>query len=53
MNFALEAVRGLLAFLMEDCCQGQPELCEPVLDTLIASCCAVNPTGETHETNAR
>jgi ArsR family transcriptional regulator len=29
-------IRGLLAFLMEDCCQGRPELCAPVLDTLLA-----------------
>ncbi|MEM1377534.1 MAG: metalloregulator ArsR/SmtB family transcription factor [Pseudomonadota bacterium] len=24
-----EGVRGLLAFLMEDCCGGRPELCAP------------------------
>ena len=32
--------RELLSFLMEDCCQGQPELCAPVLDSLLPSCCA-------------
>lgn len=32
----LTGIRGLLAFLMEDCCQGRPELCAPVLDTLLA-----------------
>lgn len=28
-SFNVEAVRALLAFLMEDCCQGRPELCDP------------------------
>ncbi len=46
--------RELLSFLMEDCCQGQPELCEPVLDSLLPVCCNTNSTpGETHETHAR
>lgn len=46
--------RDLLSFLMEDCCQGQPELCEPVLDSLLPVCCASNTTtGEIHETPAR
>ncbi len=26
----LAGTRGLLAFLVEDCCQGQPELCGPL-----------------------
>jgi len=33
-----EGLRGLLEFLMEDCCGGQPDLCRPVLDTLTCSC---------------
>ncbi len=33
----LTGIRGLLAFLMEDCCQGRPELCAPVLDRLLSS----------------
>jgi ArsR family transcriptional regulator len=33
----VEAMRGLMAFLMEDCCQGQPELCAPLPKT--AACC--------------
>ncbi len=46
--------RELLSFLMEDCCQGQPELCTPVLDSLLPGCCAPNSsTGENHETSAR
>ncbi|MGJ8528119.1 ArsR/SmtB family transcription factor [Maritalea sp.] len=29
-----EVVRGLLGFLMQDCCGGQPELCQTVLDEI-------------------
>lgn len=29
-----DAVRGLLAFLMEDCCGGRPEICEPLIDEI-------------------
>ena len=38
--------RELLGFLVEDCCQGQPELCEPVLENLLASGSAAIQTGE-------
>ena len=49
-----DGTRDLLSFLMEDCCQGQPELCSPVLDSLLSGCCAsANTSGETHEKNAR
>jgi len=34
----MPALRGLLAFLMEDCCGGAPEACDPLLDTLTCSC---------------
>ena len=27
-------VRGLLAFLMEDCCGGRAELCQPVIEEI-------------------
>lgn len=30
----LAGMRGLLAFLMEDCCGGNPALCQPILDEL-------------------
>ena len=30
----LEGMRGLLAYLMEDCCGGKPELCQPVIDEI-------------------
>ncbi len=31
-------MQRLLAFLMEDCCGGRPELCQPALDTLACLC---------------
>ena len=34
----METMRALLAFLLEDCCGGRPELCQPVLDELACSC---------------
>lgn len=37
-----EGTRALLSFLMEDCCQGNHELCLPVLDSLLPGCCAPN-----------
>ncbi|MFU0505785.1 ArsR/SmtB family transcription factor [Pseudaminobacter sp. NGMCC 1.201702] len=30
--------RDLLAFLMEDCCDGAPELCRPVIDAVTCRC---------------
>ena len=33
-----EAVRGLLAFLMEDCCGGNPEICQPIIDEIACAC---------------
>ncbi|MEM9732334.1 MAG: metalloregulator ArsR/SmtB family transcription factor [Pseudomonadota bacterium] len=33
-----EGMRGLLAYLMEDCCGGRPELCQPVLKELADVC---------------
>ena len=30
-------MRGLLAFLMEDCCGGQPERCAPILDEIVCA----------------
>ena len=28
------AMRALLAFMLEDCCGGQPAMCQPLLDTV-------------------
>ena len=33
----MDGMSELLAFLMEDCCGGQPELCQPVIDEIV--CC--------------
>lgn len=30
--------RDLLAFLMEDCCNGEPELCRPVIQAITCDC---------------
>lgn len=37
-----DGTRELLSFLMEDCCQGQAELCAPVLDSILPGCCVPN-----------
>ncbi|MFK7942067.1 MAG: ArsR/SmtB family transcription factor [Paracoccaceae bacterium] len=34
----LDGIRGLLAFLMEDCCGGRAELCQPIIDELACVC---------------
>ena len=39
----MPAMRGLLGFLLEDCCQGRPELCAPLLDSVLDDCCAPGP----------
>lgn len=31
--------RDLLAYLMEDCCRGAPEICAPALDCVLPECC--------------
>lgn len=34
-----EGARAMLAFLINDCCRGQPEICKPLLDALTPACC--------------
>lgn len=34
----MEGMRSLLAFLMEDCCGGRPELCQPVIEQIACAC---------------
>jgi ArsR family transcriptional regulator, arsenate/arsenite/antimonite-responsive transcriptional repressor len=34
----MAGIRGLLGFLMEDCCGGRPELCQPVIETIACAC---------------
>ena len=37
-----EGIQGLLGFLMEDCCGGNPSACQPLINSLICS-----PKGQT------
>ena len=45
-----EGVRALMAFLLQDCCKGRPEVCAPLLDAALgpisALCCAPTATLE-------
>jgi ArsR family transcriptional regulator len=34
----MDGMRGLLAFLMEDCCGGRPDLCQPVINEISCAC---------------
>jgi len=34
----IEGLRGLLAFLLQDCCGGRSELCQPLLDEIACAC---------------
>jgi ArsR family transcriptional regulator, arsenate/arsenite/antimonite-responsive transcriptional repressor len=34
----MTGLRGLLAYLMEDCCNGAPELCQPVIQAVTCNC---------------
>jgi ArsR family transcriptional regulator, arsenate/arsenite/antimonite-responsive transcriptional repressor len=33
-----DEMRRLLAYLMEDCCGGRPEVCQPLLDQIACAC---------------
>lgn len=47
-----DALRELIAYLLEDCCQGAPEICAPLAELLAKpSCCG--PKETRHETPAR
>ncbi|MEM8575092.1 MAG: metalloregulator ArsR/SmtB family transcription factor [Pseudomonadota bacterium] len=35
-----EGTRSLLSFLVEDCCQGDPSVCGPLIETTLAACCS-------------
>ncbi|MGH6736779.1 MAG: ArsR/SmtB family transcription factor [Methyloceanibacter sp.] len=35
----LAGTRDLLSFLVEDCCQGEPSVCAPVIESTLAACC--------------
>ncbi|NUH64371.1 helix-turn-helix transcriptional regulator [Sulfitobacter sp. S0837] len=34
----MDGMRGLLAFLMEDCCGGRPDQCQPVINEIACAC---------------
>ena len=34
----LDGTRGLLGFLLEDCCGGNPDLCQPLISKLACAC---------------
>jgi ArsR family transcriptional regulator, arsenate/arsenite/antimonite-responsive transcriptional repressor len=34
-----EGAKELLTYLINDCCGGKPELCRPLLDAAMPSCC--------------
>lgn len=36
-----DGTRALLSFLLEDCCQGAPEICSSALDAVLRGCCEV------------
>jgi ArsR family transcriptional regulator len=35
----LEGTRDLLSFLVEDCCRGKREICQPLITAALAECC--------------
>ncbi len=47
----LEAVQGLVTFLLNDCCGGRTEICAPVVAALSA-CCASSSAATEIEENA-
>ena len=51
MNYRadLEGLRGMIEFLMRDCCGGRPEICTPLIGDLQQSCCSpVKRAGDSH-----
>jgi len=44
-----EGVPALLSFLLEDCCQGRPDLCEPLIAGALPSCFAPVEAKASHE----
>lgn len=47
----VEAMQSLLSFLVEDCCQGQPHLCEPAF--ALINCCDAPPRKTTRKKTSR
>lgn len=42
----MDGMRGLLAFLMEDCCGGCPDLCQPIIDEIACACPQTSSTSD-------
>ena len=40
-----EGMSGLLVYLMEDCCQGRPEVCGPINRAVAEAACCPAPEG--------
>jgi ArsR family transcriptional regulator, arsenate/arsenite/antimonite-responsive transcriptional repressor len=41
-----DGTRALLAFLMEDCCQGRPDICAPLLACVLPEGCGTTPNSD-------
>jgi len=37
-SVSFNALSGLVRFLMEDCCQGRPEICQPIINAARCEC---------------
>lgn len=48
----MAGLRGLLAFLLEDCCGGNPALCQPVIEDLACPCPPSPPSAAPTEPRA-
>ena len=40
-----DSMSGLLVYLMEDCCQGRPEVCAPMAEAASRAACCEQPQG--------
>jgi DNA-binding transcriptional ArsR family regulator len=37
-SVTFSALSGLVRFLMDDCCQGRPEICQPIINAATCDC---------------
>lgn len=42
----MDGLRGMLAYLLQDCCGGRPDLCSPLIDSLTQTCAPQDATKE-------
>jgi hypothetical protein len=45
-------MRDLLSFLMDDCCNGSPEICMPLMDIATRTVCCADDQAEFEETKS-